>query len=759
MEETSGLMNAPMPSDPALVPYIGGILRIEGVSSIERREAEREAAEEANNRPYVQGLAAYVKSCWEQAYRAKITSGVEERMLKSLRQRRGEYDPEVLTEIRKTGGSEIYMMLTSNKCRAAASWLRDVLLGSSNEKPWTISPTPIPDLPPVMMQSVQRIAQAEAQAYQQTTGSTLGPQDMERVLTYVRDRVLANVKKQAAEACRRMELKMEDQLAEGGFYKALSEFIEDIVTFPSAFIEGPIVKNKRALKWVPRPDGDFEPLVQDELRLEWERIDPFMVYPMPHCTNVDDGGLFVRRKLSRQALNEMKGVEGYSDAAIDAVLEEFGRGGLHEWLAIDTKKATAEGKSPVAMQSSQDSTIDALQYRGSVMGSMLIEWGMDESTIPDPTKEYSCEVWLIGNWVIKAVLNSDPLGRKNIYKASYEEIPGVFWGNSVADLCRDVQSQCNTAARAIANNMAIGSGPQVVYNVDRLPSGEDLTALYPMKIWMTTSDPFGSNSRAVDFFTVPMVSGELMQIYAFFSALADEHTGIPRFMYGDPTGSGALRTSSGLSMLMNNASKGIKQVVMNIDVGVVAPLIERLWFYNMKYGTDPELKGDIKVIARGAASLIVKETRQQRINEFLQLALTNPVVNQIVGEEAIAALLRTAARNLDMDVDNIVPPPEVIRARVFQLQQQQAQMMQAQQQFQMALATAPSHEVELQRGPEGEVLGMVVKDKTPHVLPTPATPVGMTPAQAPQGPATVSNPNQYTNGEPIVDMFSPMRRA
>lgn len=396
---------------------------------------------------------------------------------------------------------------------------------------------------------------------------------------------------------------------------------------------------------------------------------------------------------------------------------------------------------------------------------MLAEW--DPALAPEikePTKDYACEVWLIGQWVIKAVLNADPLGRKNIYKASYEEVPGSFWGNAVTDLCRDAQAQCNTAARAMANNMGIASGPQAVYNVDRLPPGEDITQMYPWKIWQANSDPYGSSSKPVEFFSPSMISGELMQIYTFFSGIADEHTGLPRYMAGDATGSGALRTSSGISMLMGNASKGIKQVVSNIDVNVTKPLIERLHFYNMLYGDDPSLKtGDIEIVARGAASLVVKETRQQRINEFLQLALSNPLVNQIVGEEAIASLLRVAARELDMDTDEIVPPPEIIRARVFQQTQQQQITNKEMQNFQLAMATKPSQEFEIDKGPNGEILGIKVIDKRAYPWEggaSLAVPMGGLGAQEGAQQVKIMSPsNQDIGGAPSADFMSPAGRA
>lgn len=748
---------------------------MEGLASINAREASRAAAEEANNTPVIQGLAGYVKKQWQSAHDAKQNT-VEPRMFQAMRQRRGEYDPEILSEIKKTGGSEIYMMLSSNKCRAAASWIRDVMLGSANDKPWTLEPTPIPDLPPTIAKSIAALATQEAQQYEQLTGLVVQQQDMERIVGYMKDRIVANATKRAKEMVARMELKMEDQLAEGGFGKALSEFIDDIVTFPSAILCGPIVRNKPRIKWVqeaqpaPAPQmpiqtGAAQPpaqppmqpkwtlKVEDQLTLNWERVDPFMAYPAAHASGIDDGDFIRRHKLSRQSLVEMRGVEGYSNDAIDAVLDEYGKGGLSEWLYVDTMKAEVEGKSVAAIAQNNGGLIDALQMWGSVQGKLLIEWGMDEKSIPDPMKDYPCEVWLIGRWVIKAMLNPDPMGRKPYYKASYEEIPGTFWGNGVTDLCRDVQFQCNVAARAMANNMGIASGPQTNVNVDRLPPGEDITAMYPWKIWQTTSDPYGSGAAPITFFQPQSIAGELMQIYQFFSVLADEHTGVPRYMTGDSTAGGAGRTASGMSMMMGNAGKAIKQVIANMD-GALHDLIERLYFYNMKYSEDDDLKGDINIIVRGAALMVAKENAQVRRNEFLQLCLNNETVNQIVGPEVIADLLREVTKTLDMG--EVIPPTEVIRARAYQ-QQMDATKQAA---MQAQIANAPSEEVEVQRGPDGEMLGMVIKQAMQHnpVVPmmgiTPGPGYGMpTPAQ------TMSQPGQQLmDGGQMTDDFSPMRR-
>ena len=136
-------------------------------------------------------------------------------MLQSLRQRRGEYDPEILSQIKQGGGSEIYMMVTSNKCRSAAAWIRDVMLGTSEDKPWTIKPTPSADLPPQVQQSAVNMAMQEANAFTQATGLPVGPEYIERDAALIYDRTKANAKKQAESIMARMEVKMEDQLVEG----------------------------------------------------------------------------------------------------------------------------------------------------------------------------------------------------------------------------------------------------------------------------------------------------------------------------------------------------------------------------------------------------------------------------------------------------------------------------------------------------------------------------------------------------------------
>lgn len=662
---------------PGTISAGGGLVTIK---SLKAMAEERAAAQQANSQPVVQALNGYIRKQWMSSMMAKqMTSEIK--MLKSVRARRGEYDPDKLAQLREQGSSTIYMMITSNKCRAASSWLRDTLVTASDDKPWTIEPTALPDLPPNEVEGILAQAQSEVeQLYLNGTPPT--DQQVRERLLEMKDMALSHLKDLAKRTAERMEVKMEDQLQEGNWSKAFSEFLDDITTFPSAFIKGPIIRKRPKLKWVPTQDGQYTLDQTEELVMEWERVDPFNIYPSADASDVNQGDLIERHKLSRADLQAMIGVEGYSEGAIRAVLETYGKGGLRDWIYVDMNKAAAEGKSTMGVQQNPSKLIDALQFWGNVQGQLLLDWGISKDEVPDPLAEYPVEAWIIADWVIKAVINPDPLGRRPYYKASYEEVPGAYWGNSVADLCRDAQDVCNATARALVNNMSIASGPQVVYNIDRLPQGENITQMYPWKVWQVTSDPLNGSAPPMQFFQPSSLSQELMAVFEKFSILADEYTGIPRYMTGDSPAGGAGRTASGMSMLMSNAGKAIKQVVANIDGNVISPVIERLYYYNMRYGTDPDLKGDVNIIARGAVSLIVKEQAQVRQNQFLQIALTSPFAQQIIGVEGVAELLRQGAKTLDMNPDRIVPPVEIIKQRMAQ-----AQAAQIAQQQQLAQAT------------------------------------------------------------------------
>lgn len=675
-------------------------------SDLERESQKRNIDMQAT--PVIQGLSAHARKRWESARESKRT--LEERMLQCLRQRNGEYDPDKLADIKRQGGSEIFIQLTSVKCRAATSWLRDTLLGSGSDKPWSIEATPEPTLPPEITNQLMADMQQQLMATMEQGATPPDETQLREAATQMKDAAMRKLREEANERVDRMDVKMEDQLIEGGWTDALNGFLDDVVTFPYAVMKGPIKRKRKTMAW---QNGELVP--SEEIRNEWERTDPFMLYWAPWCSDIQDGFIVERHKMTREDLQALLGVPGYNDDAIRSVLQDFDSGNLSEWLWTDSAQAEAEGKDTTQTIFTAD-LIDALQMWDSVKGSDLLGWGLSKKEVPDPDLSYPCEVWLVGSTVIRAVLNYDPLGRKPYYVTSYERIPGAVAGKGVADLCRDSQSMVNAAARSLANNMGISSGPQVSVNVSRLPPGEDITEMYPWKIWQFQSAEFNDGSQPLTFYQPNSNASELMAVFEKFSARADEDTMIPRYMTGESS-PGAGRTSSGLSMLISNAGKGIKQVISNIDRNVIVPSIERLYQDNLRYSKDPDLIGDVKTVAKGASSLVVKEAEAIRRNEFIQLVLNSPVAQQIVGMDGAAELLREQARNLTGNVNRIVPDRSTLTA-MQTLQQQNAQL-----QEQLAAATQelenPTEPMDVQfnRDADGNVTGATKMRRPKNMLP------------------------------------------
>lgn len=683
-----------------------GLVNVVSNQQLVAQEAEAAARAEAEVRqqqPEIIGIAAHVRQCFDAARTAR--QGHEDDMLAALRARNGEYEPTTLSEIKALGGSEVYARVTATKMRGAQSWLKDIYLNI--ERPWTLDPTPVPDLDTDIEPTVAAMVDQMATQYVMTTGQAPTPQELMQVRDEAMDKARAEVLQAARDRADRATKKVDDILVEGGFYKALDEALTDLTTFKICCIKGPVVRMRKRLKWEVNPTSmERTPRVITEPIYTFERASPLALYPAPNSARVGDGFIIQRHKLFRSDLVDLLDTPGFDTQAIRMVLEEYGRGGLNEWLSVDVQEQTAINGGSFRQQQTVSPTIDALEFWGSLQGQQLLDWGMKPESVPDALLEYPCNVWVIGPYVIKAMLNADPLGRQPFSITSLVKIPGTVWGEGLNEQLKDVQQVCNASMRSLVNNMAFASGPMVGVDVSRMPAGETITSLRPWKIFQFIRDQFGGGAgKPIEFFQPNSNATELMGVFEKFAVLADEYSNIPRYMLGDNAVGGAGRTAAGLSMLMNAANKGIKNVANNIDTDLIVPTVERLYYFQMLNNPDPTIKGDLQIRAKGSSGLMLKELLNQRRIEFLR---EMPVLMQagIVKPEGMAALLREIVKGLDMPDDRIVPSDEEVR---------QMQMMAALKQEAEAAAAAAGNQEQysMQHDENGRMTGMTVKGSRP----------------------------------------------
>gem|GEM_PF-992517 len=431
-----------------------------------RQEAEAQFSEQ-QNKPVISALASHIRSALTAAISAKQT--VTKRLLACLRQREGIYEADIQSLVKQQNGTNIYMMITDIKCRAIESWLKDIML-PSGERPYSIEPTPVPDIPPGLIRKAQQAFMADyAEGIAQQNGGVfdprmIDPEDLKAQAEEFQNELLKQIREMAQDDADSLEDQIDDELVEGKWYEALSELIEDFATYPTAFLEGPIFRKRAGLSWVP-VEGTIQSqvTVADTIRKEYSALSPFDVYPSPGAKTIQDGDLCIRKQYTRRDLVSFKGVDGFDSAAIDQVLERYGDGGYRESIAYDTEISDLMDRPNE--QSDPEGHIDCIKFFGSVQGFKLRQWGMNIDEIPDPFQEYSIIAYLVGSYVIGARLNHHPLGKRHIYSASFRHKNGSIWGKALPECMKDIQSICNSSARAICNNAAIAclTGDTVVF--------------------------------------------------------------------------------------------------------------------------------------------------------------------------------------------------------------------------------------------------------------------------------------------------------
>ncbi len=495
------------------------------------------------------GLAAHVRTAWERAKLEKTKFNTQ--MIANLLQKRGEYDVGKLADIKQLG-SDLFMMITDVKCRTALAMLKEVYF-QSGEKPFSIEPTPLPKLSPQAEKLAEVAFMSEMNKFM-TQMAMQGQDPM--VMQQVMMEALPKFKQQyktiimdiSKEKSTMMEMKIEDQLFEGEFYKSLAECLADIVSLKAGFIKGPIYRKKKTLDISEGIDGRGEVRVEDETIPTWDAPSPFDIFPMPGATGINNGGLFERLFYRRTDLQDMIGLPGFDEVAIRDILRTFTDRGWHEWTWNEQERIEAEGRE--SAQYYMWDKIECLEYHDAVPGRLIIQWAGktdDEAKeqeilgkLIDPDFDYNVQTWLIDKWILAVRINDNPLGLKPYYKASYVEEKGSFWGRGLPETIPDAQSLANSAIRALQNNVGLASGPQIAFNKEDLAPDQDASRIWPWKIWKFIKGTFSSQTEPfMQFYQASMHASELITVYDKAAKIADEHCGIMGVAHGDPNVGGA----------------------------------------------------------------------------------------------------------------------------------------------------------------------------------------------------------------------------
>ena len=200
--------------------------------------------------------------------------------------------------------------------------------------PWDLNPTPIPDLSPEQTTELQNAFATVVTRIVENEGRAPTPDEMIELKEMVGQEYRFKLLEAADNRAQKMKVKISDQFAQGGGSESFNEFITDLVTYPCAFIKGPVVRRQRKLGWGRGADGKTIVEATETIAPEFERVDPFRIYPEPGISHINEGYIFEHHPLSRTELADLIGVPGYDDDAIRKVLE-IGNGS--SWINEDVE--------------------------------------------------------------------------------------------------------------------------------------------------------------------------------------------------------------------------------------------------------------------------------------------------------------------------------------------------------------------------------------------------------------------------------------
>ena len=510
-------------------------------------------------------------------------------------------------------GTNVYVNLTALKADIANAYLNDALTSSGNASlPWIIQPTPRPDISPIAQDEVFiRIrTMIEQQAFNEDPVALVAAIRQAKREMYEQE---SDKAQKSADAMTRL---MEDQCAEGGFDRALTDFLQYFPIYPFAVFAGPYVTKAPRLIW-----GRTKPRLADEVFATFRAISPFDFCYSPDSPDTQRGTcIFTRTRWTRRELLNAASMPGYLHENVLKVLEDADNSNVDfnlSWLS----RSPDDSRRTMALWASDVQPIDVLTHYGFFSGRELMKYNFFNL---DANEYYNAQMSLVNGRVIEVKVFSDPkMATRPVYTASFYRTGGDrIAGDSIAQRMRDVERAYIACLMYLMRNAANASAPlcEADYKrIQRYMGENELGQLVPGSMYLVDSDYSNGNQPAFRFTDIPSNMPAYAQLLEMFMQLADRVTNIPAALHGEAVGSGAMRTFRGMSMLQGNAVKALHAAVENIANGIFRPFGELLYNTNMLYSHDIDVKGDSQIITKGADGLLQKEMERQSAMELLQV--------------------------------------------------------------------------------------------------------------------------------------------
>jgi len=545
--------------------------------------------------------------------------------------------------VQNEGRSTAFVKLTARYVDAGSAKIGEILL-PLNDTPFSLKPTPIPDLAQAESDTRQLVHAGQPLQRDATpteaaalAGQPPPPRDEANPLApptpplppsmgtgpsmplTVSD--LAKEQRVTAEqAAKKAQIRISDWMTESHYSSEMRQVIHDACRLGVGVLKGPFPKVSKAMSVTKGAEGFTVEMVQKVVPC-YERKDPWNIFPDRNCGESMQHGeyIFERDLFSATQLLALRDDPTYIASQIDLVIHE---GPNARYEGNSGPYATAnETRYEVwfyygAINQEDFETIQSCHARKP-----------SKSESPRSTAMRFVIVTLVNQHVIRAVLNPLDSGAMPYHAMPWRKRAGSWAGVGVAEQVALPQRIVNGSTRALLDNAGLSSGVQIVLDREAIEPADGVWGVGRNKMWLKkTSSSVDDMRKAYYAFSVPNLQPQLQSVVEYGFRLAEESSSIPLITQGQ-SGKTTPNTLGGMQLQDNNANQLLRSIGYDFDNYITRPVVEQSYEYLL---LDPDVpadeKGDYQIQAQGSIALI-----EQAIHDQFLIGLGPIVENPAYG--------------------------------------------------------------------------------------------------------------------------------
>lgn len=576
---------------------------------------------------------------------------VERRWIENLRAFHGKYDEKTESDLSTANKSRAFVKITRKKSNSWEARL-SALLFPTDEENWDIRPTPVPTLTEDAKAAIKAAKEMVEQANQSqemndpvaAASLAAGAQQNLDMAAQLREEINEALKRGQA-----MRMEMKDQLVECEYAAQCRLVIRDAVRLGTGILKGPLAGDRQRGHWL-NLDGKYVYERESDPAPIYKWVDPWSYFPDMSAIRPQDREFELERHLwSAKDLKRMARESGFSKQAVKDLIEGRSMG-----LPL-----TDSGLNYLTSLRAINNTTDVIkdrfvgwEYHGPLtcedVAIILRALGRDEEAIAyeeekDILQEHRVICYFCEGKILKLAPAYPLDSGESLYSIfTFEESEGSMFGYGIPEIMADSQKSMNGAWRMALDNAALSVGPQIFIDRDAVePANRDWT-LTPRKVWYKKKAVGTVQGTVLETKAIENNVQEIMNIVEISRRFIDDETALPVQAEGELTDNPNI-TATATNFMSMASNITFRRVVKNFDDGITTPSIRRLYDWNMQHNSRDDIKGDMKVDARGSGALLQRELQSQMLLNVAQNWSSHPVLSGAIKTyDSIAEALRSA---------------------------------------------------------------------------------------------------------------------